>query len=49
MALSEAGANDAMRTTGRAIVINAAEITAGFVVLAAASIVPMSNFGLLTR
>jgi predicted RND superfamily exporter protein len=44
----EAGANDAMRTTGRAIVINAAEITAGFVVLAAASIVPMSNFGLLT-
>ena len=37
-----------MRTTGRAIVINAAEITAGFIVLAAASIVPMSNFGLLT-
>ncbi len=38
----------AMRNTGRAIVINAAEITAGFVVLVAATIVPMSNFGLLT-
>ncbi|MFT5430219.1 MAG: putative RND superfamily exporter protein, partial [Myxococcota bacterium] len=43
----ETGLADAMRTTGRAIVINAAEITAGFVVLAWATIVPMSNFGLL--
>ena len=44
----ETGLRDAMRTTGRSIVINAVEITAGFVVLAGASIVPMSNFGLLT-
>ncbi len=44
----ETGADDAMRTTGRAIIINAVEITAGFIVLAAASLVPMSNFGILT-
>ncbi|MFT7624928.1 MAG: putative RND superfamily exporter protein, partial [Myxococcota bacterium] len=44
----EAGLVGAMRNTGRAIVINAVEITAGFVVLVGASIVPMSNFGLLT-
>ena len=43
-----AGLDGAMRNTGRAIVINAAEITAGFVVLVGATIVPMSNFGLLT-
>ena len=42
------GLEGAMRNTGRAIVINAAEITAGFVVLVGATIVPMSNFGLLT-
>ncbi len=44
----KSGLEGAMRNTGRAIVINAAEITAGFVVLVSASIVPMSNFGLLT-
>ena len=44
----ESSMRDAMRTVGRSILINAAEITAGFVVLAGASIVPMSNFGLLT-
>jgi predicted RND superfamily exporter protein len=37
----------AMRTTGRAIAINAIEITGGFVVLAWASIAPISRFGLL--
>ena len=37
-----------MRTTGRAIVINAAQITGGFIILAWASIAPMSRFGLLT-
>ena len=42
------GLVDAMKHTGRAIVINAAEITAGFIVLAWASIVPMSRFGILT-
>jgi predicted RND superfamily exporter protein len=36
-----------MHTTGRSIVINAAEITAGFAVLMWASIVPMSRFGFL--
>ena len=42
------GLEKAMATTGRSISINAAEITAGFVILAWASIIPMSNFGLLT-
>lgn len=37
----------AMRTTGRSIAINALEITGGFVVLAWASIAPISRFGLL--
>ncbi|MCB9729052.1 MAG: MMPL family transporter [Deltaproteobacteria bacterium] len=44
----EGGLRAAMRTTGRSILINAAEITAGFVILAWATIVPMSRFGLLT-
>ena len=43
----ETGVKDAMHTTGRSIVINAAEITAGFAVLMWASIAPMSRFGLL--
>jgi len=38
----------AMLTTGRAILINATEITAGFIVLAWATIAPISRFGLLT-
>lgn len=42
------GLDLAMRTTGRAIVINAAEITGGFIVLAWASVAPMSRFGILT-
>ena len=37
----------AMQSTGRAILINALEITAGFVVLAFATIVPVSRFGIL--
>ncbi len=37
----------AMLTTGRSIVINALEITGGFIVLAWASIAPVSRFGLL--
>lgn len=44
----EGGLSAAMRTTGRSILINAAEITAGFVILAWATIVPMARFGLLT-
>ena len=44
----EGGIEAAMRTTGRAIVINAGEITGGFIVLAWASIAPMSRFGILT-
>lgn len=44
----ESGTDGAIQTTGRSILINAAEITGGFVVLAWASIVPMSRFGLLT-
>ncbi|MEZ4268136.1 MAG: MMPL family transporter [Myxococcota bacterium] len=44
----EGGLHAAMRTTGRSILINAAEITAGFVILAWATIVPMARFGLLT-
>jgi predicted RND superfamily exporter protein len=43
----ETGLQDAMHTTGRSIVINAVEITAGFAVLMWASIAPMSRFGLL--
>jgi len=43
----EGGTDGAIQTTGRSICINAAEITGGFVVLAWASIVPMSRFGLL--
>ncbi len=38
----------AMRTTGRRILINAGEVTLGFLVLIFASIAPMSRFGLLT-
>jgi len=37
----------AMQSTGRAIIINALEITAGFGVLAFATIVPVSRFGIL--
>ncbi|TNF37013.1 MAG: outer membrane lipoprotein-sorting protein [Deltaproteobacteria bacterium] len=44
----QGGIEAAMRTTGRAIVINAGEITGGFIVLAWASIAPMSRFGILT-
>ncbi|MCA9515514.1 MAG: MMPL family transporter [Myxococcales bacterium] len=43
----QGGLEAAMRTSGLAIVINAAEITGGFVVLAWATIAPMSRFGLL--
>ena len=43
----DGGLDGAMRTTGRAIVINAAEITGAFGVLAWATIAPMSRFGLL--
>ena len=42
------GLEKAMATTGRSISINAAEITAGFIILAWATIIPMSRFGLLT-
>ncbi|PIE18406.1 MAG: hypothetical protein CSA66_04805 [Proteobacteria bacterium] len=42
------GLEAAMRTTGRSIVINAVEITGGFIVLAWATIAPLSRFGLLT-
>jgi predicted RND superfamily exporter protein len=44
----EGGLRAAMQTTGRSILINAAEITAGFVILAWATIVPMARFGILT-
>lgn len=44
----QGGLEAAMRTSGLAIVINACEITGGFVVLAWATIAPMSRFGLLT-
>ncbi len=44
----ELGLHGAMATTGRSILVNAAEITAGFSVLVGASIVPVSRFGLLT-
>jgi len=43
----ESGMAGAMQSTGRAILINALEITAGFVVLAFATIVPVSRFGIL--
>lgn len=42
------GIEGAMATTGRSIVVNAAEITAGFSVLACATISPMAKFGILT-
>ena len=44
----ESDLSGAMRTTGRRILINAFEVTLGFIVLAWASIVPMSRFGILT-
>ena len=44
----EDGLEGAMATTGRSIVVNAAEITAGFSVLAFATIAPMAKFGILT-
>jgi uncharacterized protein len=44
----EQGLEGAMATTGRSIVVNAAEITAGFSVLAFATISPMAKFGILT-
>jgi predicted RND superfamily exporter protein len=42
------GLEAAMRTSGRSILISAAEITAGFAVLAWATIAPVARFGVLT-
>jgi len=43
----ESDIGSAMQSTGRAILINALEITAGFGVLSFATIVPVSRFGIL--